>query len=254
MKRGTLMSRTSEAPSDLQSTEAQRAAWRTLPAWLFVVLAFLDTALVAAYFVLIKMGRGSTEFFAVFNLDKEGNLPSWYAGIQLFIIAAGYLVLGSRLIPERRRAAMLRPLWWALGIGFVLLSADEVSSFHERMGRTLWRLKVFNVKFVDQWMVLYLAIGICFVLVFGRYLVRAARAWPLETLLFVLGFGVLASGAFAAEMAQIIRRWAGARHLIQIGIEEWLELFGATILVLPAYRVLSYVMSTEPEDDQGAVA
>jgi hypothetical protein len=63
----------------------------------------------------------------------------------------------------------------------------------------------------------------------------------------VLGFAVLASGAFAAEMAQIIRRWQGLGHLLEISVEEWLEMFGAKILVLPAYRILSYVMTSDPE-------
>ena len=243
------MTRTSEGTTVHDGADAQRAAWRSLPARMFVTLAALDTLLVLAYFALIAMGRERTEFFGVFNLDKEANLPSWYAGTQLFVIAIGYLVLGSGLIPERRKVAVLRPLWLVLGLGFTMLSADEVSSFHERMGQTLFRMKVFNVRFVDQWMVLYLFVGACAVLIFGRYLLRAWREWRFEAILFVLGFAVLASGAFAVEMAQIIRRWVGARLLLQAGVEEWLELFGATILVLPAYRILAYVMMPEAEDD-----
>lgn len=243
------MSRSSEGTIVHSGADPQWRAWRTLPARMFVVLAALDTLLVLAYFALIALGRESTEFFGVFNLDKEANLPSWYAGTQLFIIAIGYLVLGSGLVPERRKAAVLKPLWLVMGVGFTLLSADEVSGLHERMGQTLFRLKVFNVRFVDQWMVLYIVVGACLVLVFGRHLLRAWREWRLEAILFVLGFMVLASGAFAAEMAQIIRRWYGVRHLYQIGVEEWLELFGATILVLPAYRILSYVMMPEAGDE-----
>ena len=231
----------------------QRAAWRAFPLRLFLSLATLDTLLVLAYFALIALGRGETAFFAIFNLDKEGNLPSWYAGMQLFIIAVGYFVLGSRLVPDRRRTALLRPLWLVLGLGFTVLSADEISGFHERMGRTLWRMKVFNIRFTDQWMVVYILIAAVLALLLGKQLLRVWREWRFEAMLFLLGFGVLASGAFLAEVAQIYRKWQGFSHLLEIGLEEWLEMFGATILILPAYRILSTVMSSDPDPEADAV-
>jgi len=234
-----------------QGADAQLAAWRSLPKRLFFALATFDTLFVGVFFAFILLGRNSSQLFTLFNLDKEANLPSWYAGMQLFLIAIGYLVLGSRLVPDRRKAAALRPLWLMLGVGFTLLSADEVGAVHERMGHTLWHLKFFNFRYLDQWMVLYSLIAIVLILVFSKQLLMAWREWRLEVLLFVLGFGVLASGAFVAEIAQISRRWVGTRHLLEIGVEEWLELFGATILALPAYRILSYVMTAAPDPEDG---
>jgi len=236
----------------------QHAAWRALPKRLFIALAAFDTLLVLAYFAMIALDRNHNSLFAVLNLDKEANLPSWFAGAQLLIIAVGYLVLGSRLIPDRRKVTVLRPLWLALGIGFVLLSADEVSAIHERMGRALRRfhflkVHIFNIKGLDQWMVLYLLIALCLVLIFSKQLIRAWREWRVEALLFVLGFGVLVGGAFIAEMAQIMFRWEGGRLLLEAGFEEWLEMFGASILVLPAYRILSYAMTSDPDLESEAL-
>lgn len=232
-------------------TDPRLAAWRALPRTLFLALASVDTLLVVAYFGLIALGRRESELFGVFNLDKEANLPSWFAGTQLFVIAAGYLLLGSRLVPERPNVARLRPLWLVLGLGFTLLSADEVSGFHERMGRTLWRMKVFNIRFTDQWMVVYVLIGAALALFLSKYLLRAWREWRFECTLFLLGLGVLASGAFLAEVAQIYVKWRGPWHLLEIGIEEWLELIGATILLLPAYRILADVMAPDPDERAG---
>lgn len=227
--------------------DSQKAAWRALPKQLFITLAVFDTLFASAYLVLIALGRHKSELMNAFNLDKEANLPSWYAGTQLFIVAIGYLVLGSRLIPDRRKTAALRPLWLLLGVGFTLLSADEVGALHERMGRTLWRMHIFNFRYLDQWMVLYLLIAVCIALVFGKQLLRFWREWRFEVLLILLGFAVLASGAFVAEIAQISRRWVGAKHLLEIGLEEWLEMLGVTILILPAYRILSYVMTSDSD-------
>ena len=245
-----------EAETTVASGDAdrQRAAWRALPKKLFVTLLALDTIFVAVYIALIALGRHKHELFVLFNLDKEANLPSWYAGTQLFIVAIGYLVLGSRLIPDRRKTSVLRPLWLLLGVGFTLLSADEIGAVHERMGHTLKHLKVFNFHYLDQWMVLYLAIALVLAIVFGRQLLTVWREWRSEVLLFFLGFAVLAGGAIAAEMIHISRDMEGMRLLIEVGAEEWLEMFGVTILILPAYRILAYAMGSKPGIDEEDVS
>ena len=244
------MAQESQVAAAPENADLQKRAWRKLPKRLFITLVALDTFFVGVYLYFVAFGRHKSLLFQVFNLDREANVPSWYAGTQLFLIAIGYLVLGSRLIPDRRKVAVLRPLWILMGVGFTLLSADEVGALHERMGHALKHMKVFSFRYLDQWMVLYLLIAVCIALIFSKQLLRVWKEWRFEVLLFLLGFAVLASGAFVAEIAQISRRWVGTRHLLQIGVEEWLELVGATILTLPAYRILSYAMTSDPDSDQ----
>ena len=232
--------------------DRQRAAWLALPKWLFLVFGAIDTFFVLFYFAGIAMGWETSKLFDLFNVDMEANLPSWYAGTQLFIVAIGYLVLGSRLVPDRRKTAALRPLWLMLGIGFTVLSADEVGKLHERVGNWMLQHRVFSFHYLDQWMVLYLIIAGVLLVIFGRQLFRACREWPLEAFLFLLGFLVLVSGGFAAEMVQILRRYQGMRHLFLLGMEEWTEMLGVTILILPAYRILSYAMTAAPESEAKA--
>jgi hypothetical protein len=249
------MEQGSDSTAASDSADPQRAAWLALPKRLFLVLGAIDTFFILFYFAGIAMGWNSSKLFELFNVDIEANLPSWYAGTQLFIVAIGYLVLGSRLVPDRRKTAVLRPLWLVLGIGFTVLSADEVGMLHERVGNWMLRHKVFSFHYLDQWMVLYLIIAGLLLLIFGKQLIRACREWPLEALLFLLGFMVLASGGFAAEMMQILRRYQGWRHLFLLGMEEWTEMLGVTILILPAYRILSYAMTAAPESgDEGPQA
>jgi hypothetical protein len=100
--------------------------------------------------------------------------------------------------------------------------------------------------------VLYSLIAICLVLLFSKQLVRAWREWRREALLFALGFMVLASGAFITEMVHIMFRMEGMRLLLEVGVEEWLEMLGAAILVLPAYRILAYAMSSDPDSQDEA--
>jgi hypothetical protein len=246
------MEQRSDSTAIPTSVDPQRAAWLALPKWLFLVFAAIDIFFVLFYFAGIAMGWDSSKLFELFNVDMEANLPSWYAGTQLFIVAIGYLVLGSRLVPDRRKTAALRPLWLMLGIGFTVLSADEVGKLHERIGNWMLRHRVFSFHYLDQWMVLYLIIAGVLLVIFGKQLIRACREWPLEAFLFLLGFMVLACGGFAAEMIQVLRRYQGARHLFLLGMEEWTEMLGVTILVLPAYRILSYAMTAEPDLPDGA--
>lgn len=253
------MAQIPEYPAVAGDPNPQRLAWGALPKRLFVAFSAFDALFVLAYFALVAAHTSSESLFQILNLDKEATLPSWYSGMQYFVVAIGYLVLGSRLVPDRRRVRVLRPLWLALGIGFTLLSADEVGAAHERMGRALRRFDlfdahIFNVKGLDQWMVLYALIGICLMLVFSRQILRAWREWRFEVLLFCLGFTVLACGAFVTEMAQIMLRLEGKLFLLEVGIEEWLEMFGVTILILPAYRILSYAMISEPDTEDSAIS
>ncbi len=43
--------------------------------------------------------------------------------------------------------------------------------------------------------------------------------------------------------------WKGAKKLLAMGFEEGMEMVGVTIMVLAAYRILAYVLSSEPDTE-----
>ena len=66
----------------------------------------------------------------LFDVNTEGNVPSWFAA-SLWLTAA-ILCLACGLLARRRRRQ-----WVAMAVVCLLLSADEAASFHERLFGTL---------------------------------------------------------------------------------------------------------------------
>ena len=64
------------------------------------------------------------------NLNKEGNLPSWFASTQLTLVGLVYAAFALREFRKGLRPWVL-PL---LAVVFVGLSLDETAQIHERIG------------------------------------------------------------------------------------------------------------------------
>ena len=233
----------------------QHEAWMNLPKKLFATFFTLDALFVLLYLGAVALHLSHSRYFVLVDLDAEANPPSWYSGAQLFLISIGYFMLASRLIPSRTKVRSLRPLWMAMGLGFAFLSMDEVGSIHERIGSLLYELRVFNhIPFTDQWMWVYVIIAIVLLVAFYKQLILVWREWRVETVLFLIGFVVLALGAFVLEGLHL---WHHLHHFwifAEVALEEGLEMLGATILLLPVFRVLSYAMTSEPDSQEVAAA
>jgi hypothetical protein len=241
------------APSDAvpyDDVALRRAAWRRVPNRLFAFLLSADFFFVALFAVAVALGFTHGKSFLLVNLDIETNPPSWYAATKVFGIAVAYLLLGTRLLPMRRRAADLRRLWLTLGVAFTLLSMDEGAQLHERMGHFLKRLH-FNLA-IDgggRWVFFYLVIALTGAFLLRKEILLAWRYWRTEMLLSAAGLGVLAVGAVGIEAVGWWVERRGLARFIGIGVEEGLELVGMTIMAYAAYRILAYVLSSEPDTD-----
>ncbi|MBF0176083.1 MAG: hypothetical protein HQL63_04445 [Magnetococcales bacterium] len=73
---------------------------------------------------------GHDTFGAIFDLDKEGNLPTWFSSCKFSVaaLAAALCFLG-----ERRAGLGLRfrAAWLAISLLMLFMSADETAQFHE---------------------------------------------------------------------------------------------------------------------------
>jgi hypothetical protein len=65
-----------------------------------------------------------------FDLDSECNIPSWFQGATL-LAAAALFELIARI--DRREGRADAGRWRILAIGFLVMSLDEVASFHENL-------------------------------------------------------------------------------------------------------------------------
>jgi hypothetical protein len=182
-----------------------------------------------------------------FNLDSEGNVPTWYSSAKLLGIAA-LSVAAYRA--ERKNPAPYPWLWLLMAGLFGLMSMDETASLHERAAGELVKLGFAgnlraNLLGGDEakdsfaWVVLFspVAAAVVFFL--------AAFAWTRRALLrrvLKLGAAGLACylGALALEPAAVyftpaIANWDKAtqqRYQRFSTVEEMLELVGTSLLLL----------------------
>ena len=69
------------------------------------------------------------------HLDREGNLPTWFASTQFLCLGAAFLWL---YLLDRNRASPRRHWLWGLcAVGAVMLSIDEGAAMHELVGTLL---------------------------------------------------------------------------------------------------------------------
>jgi hypothetical protein len=208
--------------------------------WLLLFEAFL----IALHVLSLVTGRPSLE--SLFNLNGEQNLPTWFSSIQLFLIA---LTLFSIKAPAARYPRDKRLQVRLVAAGFVFLSMDEFIALHERItaraGSMDW-VPTFNTH--GAWILPYVIIGLLLAWYCRMALVWA---WQLEAkaVLLALGGAVLfAIGAVGLELLGYFIDQASTIYEIEIILEEWLEMIGAS-LILYAALSLKQALETEPMAD-----
>jgi hypothetical protein len=101
-----------------------RAPAASRPALELLALLLLADAVTVLLHVVNELGG----FYAqMFNLDLEGNLPTWLASAQFLAVAAAAGLLARQRRGRERLAAL------ALGLVFAFFSLDEVALVHEKL-------------------------------------------------------------------------------------------------------------------------
>ena len=182
------------------------------------------------------------------HMDREGNLPTWFAATQFLCLAFAFIVLS---VLERDTLAPHSGRWqWSIcALGAVLLSLDEGAALHEMLGTFLgalfaqapdgsW-LRALEGFPSYYWLLFY--VPIVLPLVFTLLLFVARRIGRNRYLLFAGGF-IYVLGAVvldylegrygAAGHAGLPLVLAGNRYLLDIFlIEESLEMLGLSIVL-----------------------
>src|SRR6185503_2968640 len=98
---------------------------------------------------------------ALFELDNENNIPTWYSSL-LLLLSSVLLAVTARAQPA---AWPETRYWWGLSLIFLLLSVDEAASLHEKFNRPVRELLHLGASVHFAWvvpailMLLVLAIG-----------------------------------------------------------------------------------------------
>ena len=213
-------------------------SWRLLPVGLFRLLLAVIFLLIAfaAVGIALQFGLGLTSgqtlgFISLFDLDRESNIPTWYASAQL----AGAAVLLFFIARAKRISHDLWARhWFGLGSIFLLLSIEEIARIHERMGDAISRVHKFDGFLTHSWVLIVPVILLVLYFLFWRFF----RALPIRyKILFLISAILFVGGAVGMEMvAANIKGLHGSRdqlnYLLTSIVEEASELFGIALFIV----------------------
>jgi hypothetical protein len=245
------------------TADLARDRWAALPKRALILFLSMDALLVVLHAVVTAFPQRpwNRPLKFLFGLNVESNIPTWYSSMQLLLIGLALLALTTWLLRSDERIAPLRTLFTVGGLGFVYLSADEAGRIHEQFSAIMqsWHwLRVAEMRVIpvftkqgarygggSLWIPLFALIGIAFLIWMWPQIRLALRVWGHEIKWMFIGFGVLVFGAVVVEgLGTLIPKTAAVARAAEVGLEEGLEMVGATIILFGA---LSIVAAVAPE-------
>lgn len=210
----------------LRVTLSPRAAGRGM-ASAVAFLAIAGLAVNLAPLVITQPSKGMLFLLEQFQMDGEGNIPTWFASVLLLSNASLFALIGA----GHRGENLQRAGWFGLSAIFVLLSVDEAVSLHEAAGRAFSRLTGLGGGETFAWLIPAVPVMAGLGVIFLRFVVGL----PGRTrVLVLLAGGVFLSGAMGAEaigwaVDRTPGRWDWTYQMVTL-VEEVLELAGQALL------------------------
>jgi hypothetical protein len=215
---------------------------------LIVAVAF---AAVSAAIALLNMYGVDTPFDQVakrLDVDAEATVPAWFSSVTLFFCALLIITIAGQ-----ERCRRLVPYWWALAVGFLVLSLDEAASYHELLneklddsgttGKIVWIFPAF---------VLVAIVGLAFVGLLRGLPVRYRRLFVMAGFLYVfaaLGLEAI-GGAIVVSHGGLEAEESGQNlpYIAESTAEELIEMLSVAVFT---YALASYA---EEERQRAAAA
>ena len=235
-----------------------RDNWKLLPKRVLIGALIVDAFLLVMYALTIWLPPtpAAKPLTFLFDLNLEANIPAWWSGTELLLIGITFLLLSLWFFQSDERIAPLRRLFLMVGLAFTYLSADEVGQIHENLSKLLqsWHFlnlveirllaalghKVHKLHGGSLWIPLFAIIGIGLIWWLWPQFKLGWKLWHREILLLAVGFGVLVFGAVVVEtLGDLIPSGAVTLRMLEVGVEEGLELIGASVMLYAGARVLA---------------
>jgi hypothetical protein len=217
-----------------------RISRKTLGIVFAVAIGLLTLAgAVTAY---LRIARGHTSMLglvALFNLDREANLPAWYSSATLLLCAVLLAVIAA---DKRHAADRYARHWIGLALIFLFLAADEAAGIHENFGRWGTRLLGLDRPSHFAWLAISVPLVTIISLIYARFFLRLPR----RTMIFFLIAAILfLGGVFGIETIgySFLTGPRGTYASLAI-LEEFAEMTGIAVFAL---ALVDYLRATAPE-------
>jgi hypothetical protein len=207
------------------------------------IIALLIVANIAVAVAHVYVEQPSVlKFVNEFNLDREGNFPTYFSGLMLLFAA---LLLAAIAQSAKRRGQRFIRHWQALAVTFLLLSVDEVTSLHEMIGEPAARVAgVTGAARPYFWMAPAMLLVLGLALSYVYFLLHVPSRYRR---LFLLSGAMYVGGAIGFEIVsawyQIKYGEPGFLHAMIFTVEEALEMCGVLLFI---YALLHYLRQHVP--------
>ena len=207
---------------------------------ILIRLFFIDLFFIVVYLVGVIISLTEALVFAPveswFDLRGEHNIPAWFSGSQLALLAFLAMVRSDQLSDQDQDKQALRRLYLLMGSVFLFFSLDETISIHEQLTQLSRHYGIYSPlpEAHGAWIFVY-PVVLFVVLWFLRgglmdFLKETPgrRAYLLGASVFVLGgviFETLGYFLDANGLEETLFRQ------LQIMLEEGCELLGQSIMV-----------------------
>jgi hypothetical protein len=237
-----------------------RDRWTALPKRTLAFFLAADVLLVFMHAIVTALPQRpwNRPLKFLFGLNVESNIPTWYSSMQLLLIGVGLLVLTTWLFDSDGRVSRLRRFFAVGGLIFVYLSADEAGRVHEQFSAILqsWHwLRMTEARLIPAfstqaarygggalWIPVFALIGVACLVWMWPQIRLALRLWSREARRMAIGFGVMLLGAVVVEgLGTLIPKTASLARAAEVGLEEGLEMVGATLILSGVVSVIAAV-------------
>jgi hypothetical protein len=210
------------------------------------VAFFLGTiilCLIAANLVgIVSKYHFGSHRIALFNLDREGNIPTLYSSVTILLCAGLLAVIATAKKKQQKREYLY---WMGLAIVFLFLGIDDGAAIHENIIRPLRNALHTSGVLFFAWVIPY---GI-FVIAIGLTYLRFLFSLPVRIRHLIIFAGVLfVGGALGFEL--IGGQWTelygqeNVAYELLTTCEQSLQMAGILVFI---YTLMSYI-SSELED------
>ncbi len=172
-----------------------RGRLAVLLAGLAVLLSIMSLLANVAW---IEHWPGAGTVLALFSVDREMSVPTWWSA---FVLAGLGVVAWALAGSQPTRSRLDRLGWWSLAGGLMFLSADEICMLHERLGG---KIQVEGLMYHARWILVWLLPAI--IAVVGVFVCL----WRLHRHVVIgmtLGILVYLAGAVGMETANAAMRY-----------------------------------------------
>lgn len=195
----------------------------------------IDIALALAFVISMNWRIGPLHHF--FDLNREGNLPTWYSSIKLSLVGFCFLILAKIVVGKDRRAEWML---FIMALSFFALSLDEVAQIHEHLGDASDALLPGGTReqtiFSETGIWMFL-LGIPFLafMLFAAMTLRHYLGYPQTIRKFVIGLVVFTGSAVGDVLSNFTY---GGLGFFQVLTEELGEMLGVSIILWASLDLL----------------